>query len=87
MTAPPGSTRLTSTTGRPADNRVSKVIRHRLASALSVATGMSFATARGLIADRAGETREEIEEWLRATFRIDPTGVTATRNVVRERGF
>lgn len=88
MTAPPGSARLASNTGRPAEIRVSKTMRHRLAGALSEATGLSFAAARSVIAERTsqGETPNEIEAYLRATFRVDPTGVTAVRNVSRERG-
>ncbi len=34
MTDPPGRNEATSNTGRPADTRVSKAMRHRLASAL-----------------------------------------------------
>lgn len=83
MTAPPGTARPTSSTGRPADIRVSKAVRHRLAGALSIATGMDFAAARRLIAQRAGDSVEELEAYLRVTFRIDPTGVTAVRNVSR----
>jgi hypothetical protein len=83
MTAPPGGTPNTSTTGRPADIRVSKAMRHRLAGALSTATGMSFSSARTLIAQRAGDSVDELEAWLRTTYRLDPTGVTAVRNVAR----
>jgi len=83
MTAPPGATPNTSNTGRPADIRVSKAMRHRLAAALSTATGMSFAAARAVIAQRAGDSLDELEAYLRATFRLDPTGVTAVRNVTR----
>ena len=88
MTAPPGSARHTaSNTGRPADIRVSKVIRHRLAAGLSAATGMTFRDARAVIAQRAGDSMDELEAWLRTTYRIDPTGITAVRNVARERGY
>ena len=87
MTAPPGTTRHPSTTGRPADIRVSKAMRHRLAASLASVTGMPFRTARALIAQRAADPLEEIEAWLRTTFRIDPTGVVAVRNVARERGY
>jgi len=32
-----------------------------------------------------GRTVTELDAWLQLTFRIDPTGVTAVRNVHRER--
>ena len=83
MTAPPGITPDLSTTGRPADIRVSKAMRHRLAAALSSATGMTFASARAVIAQRAGDSVDELEAWLRSTYRLDPTGVTAVRNASR----
>lgn len=85
MNAPPGGGPATSVTGRPADNRVSKAMRHRLAAALSTATGISFSSARSLIAQRAGDSTDELEAWLQGTFRLDPTGVTAVRNVMRSR--
>jgi hypothetical protein len=83
MTSPPGLEPDLSSTGRPADIRVSKTMRHRLAGALSTATGMSFATARAIVAQRAGDSVDDLEAWLRATYRLDPTGVTAVRNVLR----
>jgi hypothetical protein len=83
MTAPPGLAPTTSSTGRPADIRVSKSMRHRLAGALSTATGMSFRDARAVIAQRAGDSVDELEAYLRTTFRLDPTGVTAVRNASR----
>lgn len=84
MAAPPDRDMVTtSNTGRPADIRVSKVMRHRLAGALVTATGMSFSEARRIIAQRAGSSVDELEAWLRTTFRLDPTGVTAVRNVMR----
>lgn len=72
-----------SNTGRPADIRVSKTARHRLAAALSTATGMSFRDARAIIAQRAGDSTDELEAYLRATYRLDPVGVTAVRNAMR----
>lgn len=84
MAAPPGLGPATSSTGRPADIRVSKAQRHRLAAALSSATGMPFRSARALIAQRAGDSVDDLEAWLRTTYRIDPTGVTAVRNVSKE---
>lgn len=83
MRPPPGHQPTLSTTGRPADIRVSKAMRHRLAGALATATGMSFGTARRLIAQRAGDSIDELEAWLSSNFRLDPTGVTAVRNAMR----
>lgn len=60
-------------------------MRHRLAAALSTATGMSFGSARAVIAQRAGDSLDELEAYLRATYRMDPVGVTAVRNVMRGR--
>lgn len=87
MRPPPGQQATSSTTGRPADIRVSKATRHRLAHALTEVAGIRFATARAVIAERValGETPDEIEAYLRSTYRLDPTGVTAARNVDRER--
>lgn len=88
MTPTAGLAPAPSTTGRPADNRVSKTQRHRLASALATLTGMRFAAARAVITERVGmgETPNEIEAYLRTTYRSDPTGVTAVRNVDRQSG-
>lgn len=88
MNAPPGIAR-TSNTGRPADIRVSKTVRHRLAFALASLSGIPFSEARSVIASRLadGETPSELEAYLRDTYRVDPTGVTAVRHVARERGF
>lgn len=83
MTAPPGHAPDTSVTGPSAVPGVSKAMRQRLAGALSTATGMSFGAARAVIAQRAGDSVDELEAWLRSTYRLDPTGVTAVRNVMR----
>lgn len=84
MTAPPGHESETSTTGCP-PQRVTRDMRRRLTTALSTATGMSFASARAVIAQRAGDSADELEAWLRSSYRLDPTGVTAVRNVMRGR--
>ena len=88
MPNPAGQRPAPSTTGRPADNRVSKTVRHRLAAALASVSGLRFSEARAVIAQRVavGETPDEIEAYLRTTFRMDPTGVTAVRNVTRRGG-
>lgn len=85
MSAPPGVTRLTSTTARPAD----KGAERRLVSALVALSGNTLrrSDARAIVNQRLGlgETPDEVEAYLRTTFRIDPTGVTAVRNVDRAR--
>lgn len=83
MTAPPGLVPNLQHDGTPGRIRVSKTQRHRLARALHLATGMEFADARRVIAQRANDPIEELEAWLRGNFRLDPTGVTAVRNVMR----
>jgi hypothetical protein len=85
VSAPPGVTPDPQQNGTPGRIRVSKVMRHRLAAALSAATGMPFAKARAVIAQRAGDSVDELEAWLRANYRLDPVGVTAVRNVSRAR--
>ena len=82
MTSPP-VTMTAQHDGTPGRIRVSKTQRHRLAQALHLATGMDFAAARRLIAQRAGDSVDELEAWLRSNYRLDPTGVTAVRNVMR----
>lgn len=84
MPGPPGMTPDLQHDGTPGRIRVSKAMRHRLAAALSSATGMSFRSARAAIAQRAGDSADELEAWLRANYSIDPTGVTAVRNVFKE---
>jgi len=83
VSAPPAIEVAHSNTGHSAVIRVSRAMRQRLAAALSSATGMSFRDARAIIAQRAGDPVEEIEAWLRATYRIDPTGVKAVRQADR----
>ncbi len=91
MRPPPGATPDPSNTGRPADIRVSKRQRHNLAHALvtlNQASGvyMTHREARQVVQEhvRRCETVEELEAYLRFTFSMDPTGVTAVRNVTRE---
>lgn len=84
-----------SSTGRPAVNRVSKSQRHRLAWALVKLTEqgcgprLTHREARAVVDAHAllGESPDEINAYLFATYRVDPVGVTAVRNVTRERGF
>lgn len=76
----------------PANRWVTKEQRKRLALALVKVTyaageSMTHSEARAIVNDhvRRGETPDEIEAYLRTTYRIDPTGVTAVRNVERSR--
>lgn len=86
---------LPSNTGRPAVNRVSKSQRHRLAWALVKLTEqgcgprMTHREARGVVDAHIsrGETPDQIDAYLRATYGTDPTGVQAVRNVTRTRGY
>lgn len=77
-----------------ANRRVTQQQRKRLALALlklTFASGdaMTHSEARAIVNDRVrrGETPSQIEAYLRSTFRGDPTGTTAVRNVYRERGY
>lgn len=90
MNHSPGAMPDPSNTGRPADNWVSKTQRHRLAHALVTlhqTTGnyISHREARAVIDDHARRGADELDAYLRTTFHLDPTGVTAVRNVSRER--
>lgn len=95
MSASAGLAPAPSNTGRPAVNRVSKSQRHRLAWALVKLTEfgsgprMTHREARAVVDAHVqqGETPDQIDAYLRATFGSDPTGVRAVRNVTRERGF
>jgi hypothetical protein len=86
MTVAAGALPALSTTARPAD----KGTERRLVSALVELSGGALrrSDARAVISERLGlgDTPDEIEAYLRSTFRADPTGVTAVRNVARERG-
>lgn len=89
MTVAAGGLPASSTTARPADKGTSTTTKSRLVSALVAVTGMRRREAWAVLDQREarGETPDEIEAYLRATYRIDPTGVTAARNVDRERGW
>lgn len=85
---PAGQRPALSKTGRPADIRVSKTVRHRLAFALTSVSGLPLSQSRAVVASRLadGQTVSELEAYLRATYKADPVGVTAVRNVTRSRG-
>lgn len=82
----PGASPDPSTTARPADKRTTTAAKSRVVSALVAVSGMRRREAWAVVDQRIalGETPDEVEAYLRATFRMDPTGVTAARNVDRE---
>jgi hypothetical protein len=92
VTAPPGTARPTRNTARPADKGASKGIDHaqvrRTVDALVTVTGCRRKQARERIAAWLSDGRaiDDLEAYLRATYRIDPTGVDAVRNVARGGG-
>lgn len=85
MSAPPGIARNPSTTVRPAAKGDRGGVRRRLVTALVETAGLQWPVARAVVDERIadGETPDEIEAYLRTTFRMDPTGVSAVRNVAR----
>lgn len=82
MTAPPGIEPTPSNTVYPAEQWSRNSERRVISSLVSI--GMLPATARAMVRERTalGETPDEVEAYLRTTFRLDPTGVTAVRNVM-----
>lgn len=88
MTASPGGLPAPSNTVRPAEKGERNGVRRRLVSALVTTCHLRPAVARRVVDERIalGETLDEIEAYLCSTFRMDPTGVTAVRNVSRGGG-
>lgn len=82
MSAPPGALPPISNTVYPAE-KWSRNSERRVVTSL-IAIGVAPMVARAVVRERiaVGETPDEIEAYLRTTFRIDPTGVTAVRNVM-----
>ena len=93
MSAPPGVARQSDLMVRPADKGADTGIDAALVriatDRIAAATGARRKDARSWVHRWVGvaTTRAELDAWLRATFRIDPTGVIAVRNVTRERGY
>lgn len=90
----PVSSRPSLRPARPASKRtetgIDPAVERRTVSALvelsaSVGTPMRRTEARAIVRSRlaGGQTLAEIEAYLRATYRLDPVGVTAVRNVMR----
>lgn len=84
--------RLTSTTARPAEkgatDRQDPALIRRCVDAVVALTGTRRKAARQQVTSwlAGGMAASDIEAWLRANYRLDPTGVTAVRNVDRDRG-
>lgn len=92
MTAPPGTTRPPQQEAQAsAGCGISREARRRAVTAIGLMNRVSFSEARAIFADAVvpvlrSMTPAEIDAYLRDTYRVDPTGVTAVRNVTRERG-
>lgn len=92
MNAPPGLARTPSTTVRltekKAHSEIGPALFRRTVDALAHVSGASVKTARQQVRAwvAGGAASSDLEAWLRQNFRVDPTGVTAVRNVSRERG-
>lgn len=93
MSAPPGIARYTQTAQASAGQQgPSRDMRRRAIHAIGVMNRVPFAQARQIYADTLlpvlrDMPQAEVDAYLRATFRSDPTGTTAVRNVNRERGY
>lgn len=85
MSVAAGALPASSSTVRPAEKGERSGVRRRLVSALVTTCHLRPAVARRVVDERIalGGTPDEIEAYLRSTFRMDPTGVTAVRNVTR----
>lgn len=87
MSVPPGSARHTGNTARLADQgtstRLDPAHVRRTVDAITKLTGCRRQEARERINawTAGGRALDDLDAYLRATFRIDPTGVTAVRNV------
>lgn len=67
-------------------------MRRRAIHAIGVMNRVPFAQARQIYADAVlpvirDMPAAEVDAYLRTTYRVDPTGVTAVRRVQRERGY
>lgn len=92
MTATAGYTPATSTTARPADKGantgVEAAVRRRVIDGIVAVLGCRRQEARERIAawEAGGIALDDLEAYLRATYRRDPIGVTAVRNVGNRKG-
>lgn len=78
---------------RPADKganteAIDAAILRRAIDGVTAVTGCRRKAARERVRSwiSGGMSRTDLEAWLWQNFRLDPTGVTAVRNVSRERG-
>lgn len=91
MTAPAGYTPATSTTARPADkgaNQADQAARRRAVDGVVTVTGCRRKEARQRVDAwvSGGNLLDDLDAYLRATYRADPVGVTAARNVGDRKG-
>lgn len=91
MSPGPGSARTPSNTARPAEKgpteRLSHAQMNQVVDALVSVSGCRRRQARERINAWLSDGRplDDVEAYLRASYRIDPTGVEAVRNVDRKR--
>lgn len=90
MTAPPGVTRTPSTTaGHTAEGgkeaEVHPALIRKTTKALSAVAGVPWTSAQQQVKAwiAGGAASSDLEAWLRQNYLIDPTGVTAVRNVTK----
>lgn len=70
---------------KDARERVLRLDSQLLLAGERLAKYRAAGSARAVVAQRAGDSLDELEAYLRATYRMDPVGVTAVRNVMRGR--
>lgn len=92
--SPPSASRSPSSTARLAvkkahGNDVEPALFRRTVHAVASVNGCGLKTARQRVQAwlAGGAAASDLEAWLRLNYRVDPVGVTATRNVQRARGW
>ena len=91
MTAPPGVVRTNQQKAQASAGRQgpTRDMRRRAIHAIGLMHRVPFAQAREIYTDAllpvlCDMPQNEVDAYLRTTYRMDPTGVTAVRNVMRE---
>jgi len=91
MTAPPGNARQHQQEAQASAGQrgPTRDMRRRAIHAIGVMHRVPFSQAREIYADAllpvlSDMPQAEVDAYLRATYRMDPTGVTAVRNVMKE---
>lgn len=92
MIRPPGSARNQQDAQASAGLGPTRQMRRRAIHAIGLLNRVSFAQARQIYTDAvlpvlSDLPRAEIDAYLRTTYQVDPTGVTAVRNVAQSRGY